>query len=172
MGVVGEIYAYHFLREKFGHDAVTLDAWVSEIRLEVQPPVAGELNDASDDCGFDFRFSHRDKRWHVEVKATMGDDQQFDLGISEIKAANSLAQAQDKPWRILRVRNALGQPEFDWLPNPFGEGSKKYFHAAYNRIWLLRRFASATEHIMIVHSLRLLGLLLKVLKSAFSFCFE
>ncbi len=128
VGVVGEILAYHFLRAKFGNDAVTLDAWVSEIRLEVQPPVAGELNDASDDYGFDFRFSHRGKRLHVEVKATMEDDQQFDLGISEIKAANSLAQAQDKPWRILRVRNALGQPEFDWLPNPFEGGSKKYFH--------------------------------------------
>lgn len=122
------MHAYRFLRAKFGSDVVTRDAWVSEIRLKVLPPVEGEPDDTSDSHGFDFRFIHCRRKWHVEVKATMGDDPQFDLGISEIDTATRLARARGGRWRILRVRNALSdQPEFDWLPNPFEEGSSKLF---------------------------------------------
>ena len=128
-GVVGEIQAYRFLRAEFGSDAVTRDAWVSEIRLRVLPPVEGEPDDASDSHGFDFRFTRRRRKWHVEVKATTGDDTQFELGISEIKAANRFARAGAGRWRILRVRNVLSdRPEFDWLPNPFEVGFREHFH--------------------------------------------
>ena len=127
VGVVGEIHAYRFLRAKFGNDVVTRDAWLSEIRLQVLPLVKGESDNMSDSRGFDFQFTHRRRKWHVEVKATPGDDPQFDLGISEINAATDLARRGGK-WRILRVRNALSdQPEFDWLPNPFEKGSIKLF---------------------------------------------
>ena len=117
VGVVGEMHAYRFLRANFGNDVVTRDAWVSEIRLKVLPLVKGEPDNTSDSHGFDFQFIHRRRKWHVEVKTTMGDDAQFDLGISEINAATDLARVQGGRWRILRVRNALSeQPEFDWLP--------------------------------------------------------
>lgn len=128
VGVVGEMHAYRFLCAKFGSDVVTRDAWVSEIRLKVLPLVEGEPDNTSDSHGFDFRFIHRRRKWHVEVKATMGDDSQFDLGISEINTATRLARAGGGRWRILRVRNALSdQPEFDWLLNPFEKGSSKLF---------------------------------------------
>ena len=128
VGVVGEMHAYRFLRAEFGNDVVTRDAWVSEIRLKVLTPVVGQPNTTSDGLGFDFRFRYCGKRWHVEVKATRGDDPQFDLGISEIEAASRLAQVQGELWRILRVRNALSaKPEFDWLPNPFKEDARRYF---------------------------------------------
>ena len=127
-GIVGEIHAYRFLRVEFGRDVVTRDAWVSENRLKVLPLVEGEPNDTSDSHGFDFRFRQRRKKWHVEVKATIADNPQFELGISEIKAANRLARERGGRWRILRVRNVLSeQPEFDWLPNPFEEGFRKHF---------------------------------------------
>ncbi len=128
VGVVGEMHAYRYLRKEFGSDAINPDAWVSEIRLKVLPPVTGEPNNTSDSLGFDFRFSHRGRRWHVEVKSTTGDEPQFDLGISEIEAATRFARRRGGRWRILRVRNALSvQPEFDWLPNPFEDGFKKHF---------------------------------------------
>ena len=128
VGIVGEMHAYRFLRAEFGNDVVTRDAWVSEIRLKVLTPVVGEPDTTSDGLGFDFRFRYCGKRWHVEVKATRGDDPQFDLGISEIEAASRLAQVQGELWRILRVRNALSvKPEFDWLPNPFKEDARRYF---------------------------------------------
>ena len=64
----------------------------------------------------------------MEVKATSGDDTQFDLGSTEINAATRLARKRGWRWRILRVRNALSErPEFDWLPNPFEEGFRKHF---------------------------------------------
>lgn len=128
VGVVGEMQAFRFLREEFGDDIVTQDAWVSELRLRVFPLVNGEPDNTSDGYGFDFQFNDRGKKWYVEVKATTGDDQQFDLGISEIEAATRFARKRRGRWRILRVRKALsGQPEFDWLPNPFEEGFKKKF---------------------------------------------
>ncbi len=127
-GVVGEMHAYRFLRAEFGSDMVTQDAWVSENRLKVLPRVEGEPNNTNDGRGFDFQFRHRRKRWHVEVKATIGDDPQFELGISEIKAANRLARERGGQWRILRVRSVLTErPEFDWLPNPFEEGFREHF---------------------------------------------
>ena len=128
VGVVGEMHAYRFLRATFGNDIVTQDAWVSEIRQEVLPLMKGEPDNTSDSHGFDFQFRYRRKKWYVEVKATIGDDPQFDLGVSEINAATNLARRGGR-WRILRVRNALSeQPEFDWLPNPFEEGFRKYFY--------------------------------------------
>ena len=128
VGIVGEIHAYRFLRHEFGSEIVTPDAWVSEIRRQVLPPVPGEPDEASDGHGFDFRFSQRRRRWHVEVKATTGDDPQFELAMSEIQAATRLARGQGGRWRILRVRNALStRPEFDWLPNPFQDKFKDRF---------------------------------------------
>ena len=128
VGIVGEIHAYRFLRAEFGKDVVTRDAWVSGIRLKVLPLVKGEPDNTSDGHGFDFQFRYSGEKWCVEVKATTGDDPQFDLGISEINAATDLARVQGGRWRILRVRNALSeQPEFDWLPNPFEEGFSKLF---------------------------------------------
>ena len=127
-GIVGEIHAYRYLRAEFGSDVVTRDAWVSENRLNVLPLVGGEPNDTSDGHGFDFQFRHRRRKWHVEVKATTADDPQFELGISEIKAANRLARERGGRWRILRVRSVLSErPEFDWLPNPFEEGFREHF---------------------------------------------
>ncbi len=127
VGIVGEMQAYRFLRAQFGNDVVTWDTWVSEIRLTVRSLVKGEPDNKSDSHGYDFQFRHRGKEWYVEVKATAGDDPQFDLGISEINAATDLAR-RGKRWRILRVRNALSdQPEFDWLPNPFEKKYKEYF---------------------------------------------
>ena len=128
IGIVGEIHAYRYLRKEFGEEAVTRDAWVSEIRRKVLPPVEGEPHNVSDGHGFDFQFTHKRKKWCVEVKATAGDDSQFDLGISEVEAATDLARKKGGRWRILRVRKALSdRPEVDWLPNPFEDGFRDRF---------------------------------------------
>ena len=140
--MVGEMHAYRYLRKEFGEEAVKRDAWVSEIRRSVLQPVEGEPDGVSDGHGFDFRFTHQRKKWHVEVKATAGDDSAFDLGISEIKAANRLARERGGRWRILRVRNALSdRPEFDWLPNPFEDGFRERFrlHRGGMRVSYSRR---------------------------------
>lgn len=128
VGIVGEMHAYRFLQMNFGKETVRRMAWVSELSREVYPLVPAEKDETSDEYGFDFRFRWSKKLWHVEVKATHGDDSQFELGTSEIRAASSLAGLPDQPWRILRITNALSaKPTFEWLPNPFEVGSRQYY---------------------------------------------
>ena len=130
VGIVGEMHAYRYLRKEFGGRAVRASAWVSESRLKVLPLVEGERDETSDGHGFDFRFNHNGVRWHVEVKATKGEEPSFNLGISEIEAATRITRRRGNTWRwrILRVRNALSKnPEIDWLPNPFEEEFKKRY---------------------------------------------
>ena len=130
VGIVGEMHAYRFLQNEFGRRAVRACAWVSESRLKVLPLVDEERDETSDGHGFDFRFNHKSIHWHVEVKATKGNESSFDLGISEIEAATRIARRRGDAWRwrILRVRKALSKnPEIDWLPNPFDGGFKKYY---------------------------------------------
>ena len=130
VGVIGEMHAYRYLREEFGGRSVRAGAWVSETRLKVLPLVEGEKDETNDGHGFDFRFNHNGIRWHVEVKATKGDETSFDLGISEIEAATRIARRRGNSWRwrVLRVREALSaEPVVDWLPNPFEEGFRKHY---------------------------------------------
>ena len=130
VGILGEMHAYRYLQKEFGRRSVRASAWVSESRLKVQPLVEGEKDEISDGHGFDFRFTHQGIRWHVEVKATKGDDTSFDLGISEIEAATRIARRRGNTWRwrILMVRRALSaEPVIDWLPNPFEEGFQKHY---------------------------------------------
>jgi hypothetical protein len=128
VGIVGEMHAYRFLQKEFGKEAVRRRAWVSELSLEVIPIVPADRDKTSDGHGFDFRFRSGKKVWHVEVKATLGDDSEFEIGTSEIRAACRLAGSPDKPWRILRITKALSaEPTFEWLPNPFEAGSRKHY---------------------------------------------
>jgi len=134
VGILGEMHAYRYLQKEFGKRSVRANSWVSESRLKVLPLVEGEKDETSDGHGFDFRFAHKGTgkriRWHVEVKATKGDDMSFDLGISEIEAATHIASRHGDTWQwvILRVRRALSaEPVIDWLPNPFEEGFQKLY---------------------------------------------
>lgn len=129
VGIVGEMHAYRYLQKEFGQHVVTPDAWVSLIRLKALPLVAGEPDRTDDNLGFDFCFGIDDVRWHVEVKSTMGDDQQFELGSSQINEATRLAAREpNNRWRILRIRDARScQPKFEWLPNPWHDGSTQYY---------------------------------------------
>ena len=130
IGVIGEIHAYRYLRKQFGGRAIRARAWVSKSRIGVLPLVDGERDETSDGHGFDFRFNHDGVRWHIEVKATKEDESSFNLGISEIEAATTIARRRSNRWRwrILRIRNALSrEPAFDWLPNPFEDGFRKHY---------------------------------------------
>jgi hypothetical protein len=128
IGMVGEMLAYHFLRAQFGDEVVTREAWVSEARLKILPLVPGETDNTSDSHGWDFAFRALGKDWHVEVKATAADAEEFEMGVTEIEAASRLAGNKTKLWRILRIREVLSaSPKFDWLPNPFEAEHRAYY---------------------------------------------
>ncbi|MGB6221027.1 sacsin N-terminal ATP-binding-like domain-containing protein [Haloferula sp.] len=128
LGIVGEMHAYRFLQKEFGKESVRRSSWVSELSLKVLPHVAAGKDEIYDGLGFDFKFRCGKKTWHVEAKATQGDDSQFELGTSEIRAASRQAGSPDQPWRILRITNALSaEPTFEWLPNPFEKGGGQHY---------------------------------------------
>ena len=123
VGIVGEMHAFRFLHGKFGIDE---SAWVSESRTKVVPLLDGEEDLTSDSLGYDFRFTHDQVTWCVEVKATNGDGPGFGLPPSELGAAARIAPRRNERWRILRVTKALARkPECYWLPNPFEPGPGK-----------------------------------------------
>ena len=121
VGIIGEMQALRFLKARFGINA---SAWVSEFRNRIVPLLDAEKDETSDSHGYDFRFTHEQVTWCVEVKATTGDGTSFELPSSELSAASRIAPRKDERWRILRVRRALSErPECDWVPNPFEPGA-------------------------------------------------
>ncbi len=136
VGIVGEMHAFRLLRAKFGID---MSAWVSESRTKVEP-LLGEEDVTSDSLGYDFRFTHRQVTWCVEVKATTGNSTGFELPSSELNAATRIAPRRNERWRILRVVRALTeQPVCYWLPNPFEPGPGE-------RLRLLRQGGVTVEY--------------------------
>ncbi len=145
VGVVGEMRAFIYLQAKF-KGAVTLDNWVSKNRLKCLPLVPGEQDGTNDSFGYDFSFSHQGEMWRIEVKATEGDETQFELGPTEFDAASRIAQSSSEQWRILRVRRARSKtPKFDWLPNPFKEGFDKYFRRSWSGMRVSYRLKNASS---------------------------
>ena len=121
VGIVGEMHAFRFLRSWFDIDE---RAWVSEFRTKALPLQEGERDNTSDSFGYDFRFAYDGQTWCVEVKSTTEDGTSFDLSSGQIDTATRIANKKDWRWRVLRIRRVFGdQPEFDWLPNPFEQGT-------------------------------------------------
>jgi len=137
VGIVGEMHAFRFLRARFGIDT---SAWVSESRTKVVPLLVGEEDVTSDSLGYDFRFTHGQVTWCVEVKATTGNSTGFDLPSSELNAATRIAPRRNERWRLLRVVGALTkQPVCYWLPNPIEPGPGE-------RLRLLRQGGVTVEY--------------------------
>jgi len=56
----------------------------------------------------------------LEVKATQGEDEAFELGSSEVELAIDSADRRKKEFIIMHVLNALsGTPNIRLLPNPY-----------------------------------------------------
>lgn len=119
IGLVGEIHVYRHLQKAFGKDIVGPDCWVSENSKNKFPQ-----NRTDDGFGCDFEVSINSKTHYIEVKATIGEDETFELGSSEIRLAVDLANKSKRVFSIIHVMNALStQPKILILPNPY---SKKY----------------------------------------------
>ncbi|KDN86993.1 DUF3883 domain-containing protein [Kitasatospora cheerisanensis] len=113
IGFVGEWIAYRWLREN--HPTTTEDSWMSANRRNVFPGAPGD-----DTLGYDFSVGTGRHPLLFEVKATQGDGGDFELGPSEVKAAQRYC-GSDR-WRILAVTNVLDPAALrvDVLPNPYG----------------------------------------------------
>ena len=119
VGLAGEIHAYRVLRNKYGSTIVNPSSWISENSTFKFPG-----NSVSDAYGCDFKIKHKKKTYFIEVKATQGDEEVFELGLSEIRRAVEVANRRKEKFIIFHITDALSDsPEFRFLPNPY---DKKY----------------------------------------------
>ena len=119
IGLAGEIHAYRTLLKNLGPEIVNPNCWVSENSLWKYPQ-----NKVYDSFGCDLVIRHEKKTYYVEVKATSGDEEFFELGLSEIRLAVEKANRRRDKFLIIHVTDALSEmPEFQFLPNPY---DKKY----------------------------------------------
>ncbi|TRZ90665.1 MAG: DUF3883 domain-containing protein [Methanosarcinales archaeon] len=119
VGLAGEIHAFRVLRKKYGSSIVNPSSWISENSTFKFPG-----NSVSDNYGCDFKIRYNKRTYFIEVKATQGDEEDFELGISEIKRAVEVANRRKEKFIIFHVTGVLSDsPELQFLPNPY---DKKY----------------------------------------------
>src|SRR5262249_35814705 len=111
IGLVGELVAYRWLRERY--PAFADDCWRSTYRNYV---LGGSEGD--DTLGYDFEVGRSGRRLYFEVKASLGEAAEIELGASEVAMAQRVARHDQ--YRILLVRNALDSDRrtIHVLPNP------------------------------------------------------
>lgn len=126
IGLAGEIFVFRMLRQRYGEDAVSASAWVSENSRYVY-----EANAVNDGYGCDFAFAVKGRQFRVEVKATQGDGDVFSLGSSEIALAMEIAgktKRRKETFLIVHVKDALStSPKAVVLPNPYDPASEGLF---------------------------------------------
>lgn len=115
IGRLGELVVYHWLKERFPSQDIDA-AWVSKNGNEQLGRSQG-----SDDLGFDFRVQYRRQTWQIEVKASVGDRQRFEMGESEVRAAREAARRRSNTrYAVVYVANPHDPANalIDALPNP------------------------------------------------------
>ncbi|MBI4706191.1 MAG: DUF3883 domain-containing protein [Deltaproteobacteria bacterium] len=116
VGLAGEMLALRLLGMHFGEAAVGPSALVSENSVAVFPDNAGRVDDT---LGYDFKVVQGRTTWYIEVKTTLSDQEQFELGSSQIRAALRFADGRHELFRILHIRNMASTPTARFLPNPY-----------------------------------------------------
>jgi hypothetical protein len=126
VGLAGEMYVFRMLRLRYGEEAVSASAWISENSQYVY-----EANAVDDGFGCDFKFAVKGRQYRVEVKATQGDADVFSLGSSEIALAMEItgkSKRRKETFLIVHVKNALSaSPNAVVLPNPYDPASEGLF---------------------------------------------
>ena len=123
VGLAGEIHAFRILRKKYGPTVVNSSSWISANSIHKFPG-----NQVDDSFGCDFKIQHQKRTYFIEVKATQGDEEVFELGLSEIRKAIEVANKRREKFVILHITKALSkEPEFSFLPNPYDKKHMKSY---------------------------------------------
>jgi len=124
VGLAGEIHAFRALQKFYGTDAVGPGSWRSENSRHKYPE-----NKTDDGFGCDFIVHENGKIHYIEVKATQGENESFELGSTEVELAIEFANRRKKDFIILHVLNALTDaPIFRMLPNPYDRKHKSKYN--------------------------------------------
>lgn len=133
VGLAGEWLAAQWLQQRYA-EAFTPECWVSTNREDVYPG-AGD-----DGLGFDFDIPMRRGSHLYEVKATLGDGGQIELGETEVLAAQ--ANARNRRWRLIVITDALSENRrLRVLPNPFDPNARGRYRFVGQGLRLQYEFA-------------------------------
>jgi hypothetical protein len=116
IGFAGEWLAYQWLTQQYGPD-FTQECWVSRYRERLFP------GSGNDDLGWDFEVPVPRGRHYYEVKATLTDGGQIELGETQVIAAQE--NARNRRWRLLVITNVFNENRrIHMLRNPFDPATR------------------------------------------------
>ena len=124
VGLIGELWVREWLRIRHHLEVVDESNWVSGYRDAVLNTSGGQ-----DTLGYDFIVARKSYTLYYEVKASTGDPLRFELGPTEIGAAQRWRSDRDHRFRILYV-TYVGDPKrmrVTVLPNPFSTKAEGKF---------------------------------------------
>lgn len=126
VGLMGELWAREWLRRRHKLESVDESIWVSRYRDAVLNTSGG-----SDSLGYDFIVATKSRTYYYEVKASSGNPLRFELGPTEIFAAQRYRGDSEHKYRILYLAN-VGDPARmtpTLLANPFSSKGAGTFRA-------------------------------------------
>ncbi|MEI6206697.1 MAG: DUF3883 domain-containing protein [Desulfuromonadales bacterium] len=137
IGQTGETWAYHvFLPKMFGESSINSSCWISANSLHEYPD-----NIVDDGFGCDFKIHANDKTYYIEVKATKGSDETFQMGVSEVRLAEDVisnrSRRKHEEFLVLHISGALGvlpQPRF--LHNPYHPKFRGAYQIENAGVWV------------------------------------
>ena len=128
IGYVGEYLVFRAIKKRYPH--IDLSNWVSGNKQKFYPGSKGD-----DGLGYDFRIpAVSGHNILIEVKSHTGDQAYFELGSSELDAAQGAIESGDV-YRIWVVRNLEADMEIDHIPNPMDKANRKHFRFEVGRVY-------------------------------------
>lgn len=122
IGFLGECAVFHWLSKRFPKKNIEL-AWVSKNRERLF------CDEGDNSLGYDFELMYKNQKWFLEVKASLQDPMEFEMGETEVEKAKDSVNKTGSEYRIIYVSNVEDPQlmEISVLPNPFSEEGKKVF---------------------------------------------
>ncbi|MBU4583114.1 MAG: DUF3883 domain-containing protein [Proteobacteria bacterium] len=127
IGYVGEYLIYRALKKRYPH--ISLSNWVSGNKQKFFPGSQG-----NDNLGYDFCLSVGGHKVLIEVKSHIGDQNYFDLGSTELDAAQEALETGTF-YQVWVVRNLEGTVDIDHIPNPMTKENRKHFRFEIGRVY-------------------------------------
>lgn len=116
VGLIGELWAREWLRRRHHLESIDESHWVSCYRDAVLNTSGG-----SDSWGYDFIVATKSRTYYYEIKASTGDPLRFEMGPTEIFAAQRYRADREHRYRVLYLAH-VGDPArmtVTLLANPF-----------------------------------------------------
>jgi len=122
IGFIGECVVYHWLKKQLSQQDID-SSWASSYRSRLLPG-AGD-----DSLGYDFKVRYRRHVLYLEVKSSLSDPQEFELGDTEVRLARDCATAKAVEYRVVYVSNVqdMRDTRLEILPNPLSDEGKSFF---------------------------------------------